>query len=61
MENTGAFVAEKPRARPSLLNKLLKLWIFLAMFTGGGVSHLFPSIAGVLNQFQVGTTGLFTG
>jgi len=30
-EDTGAFVAEKPMARLSLLNELLKLWIFLIM------------------------------
>ena len=36
------------------------LWIFLAMLIGVGVGYLFPAIAGVLNQFQVGTTGLFT-
>jgi len=61
MENTGASsVAEKPRERPFLLNELLTLWIFLAMLMGVGVGCLFPGIAGVLNQFQVGTTGLFT-
>jgi ACR3 family arsenite transporter len=51
-------VAEKPRAQLSLLNELLTLWIFLAMLIGVGLGYLFPAIAGVLNQFQVGTTSI---
>jgi ACR3 family arsenite transporter len=51
-------VAEKPRARLSLLNELLTLWIFLAMLIGVAIGYLFPAIAGILNQFQVGTTSI---
>jgi hypothetical protein len=42
-------MAEKPRARQSLLKEPLELWIFLAMLMGG-VGHLFPGIAGVLTS-----------
>jgi ACR3 family arsenite transporter len=51
-------MAEKPKARLSLLNELLTLWIFLAMLIGVGLSYLFPAIAGALNQFQMGTTSI---
>jgi len=51
-------VAEKPRARPSLLNELLTLWVFLAMLIGVGLGYLFPAIAGALTRFQVGTTSI---
>jgi ACR3 family arsenite transporter len=51
-------MAGKPKARLSLLNELLTLWIFLAMLLGVGLGYLFPGIAGVLNQFQMGTTSI---
>lgn len=40
----------------SFLDRYLTLWIFLAMFLGVGVGHLFPDTPTLLNQFQSGST-----
>lgn len=42
----------------SFLDRYLTLWIFLAMFFGVGVGYLYPSVRGVINSFQVGTTNI---
>ncbi|MGZ4916620.1 MAG: ACR3 family arsenite efflux transporter [Halobacteriota archaeon] len=51
-------MAEKPKARLSLLNELLTLWIFLAMVTGVLLGYFFPSVPSALNQLSVGTTSI---
>ena len=42
----------------SFLDRLLTLWIFLAMFVGVGWGYLFPGVVNFWNQFQVGTTNI---
>jgi ACR3 family arsenite transporter len=42
----------------SFLDRLLTLWIFLAMFAGVFSGYLFPGIRDVINYFQVGTTNI---
>lgn len=49
---------EKPRGRLSFLNRLLTLWIFIAMAVGVGAGYAFPNIAGAINSLSVGTTSI---
>jgi len=42
----------------SLLNRLLTLWIFLAMAAGVGVGAVFPQISGWLNALTIDTVSL---
>ena len=49
---------EKPRGRLSFLNKLLTLWIFLAMAVGVGIGYAFPGISKELNSLSVGATSI---
>jgi len=42
----------------SFLDRLLTLWIFLAMFVGVGWGYFFPGVVNFWNQFQVGTTNI---
>jgi len=46
------------RGRLSFLDRLLTLWIFLAMGIGVGLGHFFPQIASFVQHFQIGTTNL---
>jgi ACR3 family arsenite transporter len=49
---------ETEEKKLSLLDKLLTLWIFLAMFAGVSWGYLFPGVREVINYFQVGTTNI---
>jgi len=49
---------ETEEKKLSLLDKLLTLWIFLAMFVGVSWGYLFPGVREVINYFQVGTTNI---
>ena len=42
----------------SVLDRLLTLWIFLAMGAGVGGGYLFPGIVPWLNRFSIGTTSI---
>jgi ACR3 family arsenite transporter len=42
----------------SFLDRLLTLWIFLAMFVGVMGGWLYPGIRDIINTFQVGTTNI---
>ena len=44
--------------RLSFLDRLLTLWIFLAMFVGVMWGYLFPGIRETIDYFQVGTTNI---
>jgi arsenite transporter len=44
--------------RLGFLDRLLTLWIFLAMFVGVGGGYLFPEVKTVINRFSVGTTNI---
>ena len=44
--------------RLSLLDRLLTLWIFLAMGIGVGLGYFIPGVAGFITLFQVDTTSI---
>ncbi|MGD0621319.1 MAG: ACR3 family arsenite efflux transporter [Thermacetogeniaceae bacterium] len=48
----------KASPRLSVLDRLLTLWIFLAMAIGVGSGYLFPGIAKLLDRLSVGTTSI---
>ncbi len=45
-------------AKLSLLDRLLTLWIFMAMAVGVGVGYIFPGVADLLDRLSVGTTSI---
>ena len=44
--------------RLSFLDRYLTVWIFLAMAVGIGLGYFVPSVEGVINHFQSGTTNI---
>src|SRR5512143_2480693 len=50
--------SESAPALLSFLDRLLTLWIFLAMAAGVGSGYLFPGIEPFLNRFSIGTTSI---
>ncbi len=42
----------------SFLDRYLTLWILLAMAIGVGFGYFIPSIEGIINRFQIGTTNI---
>ena len=54
----GHLCAPLRRKKLSFLDRLLTLWIFLAMAIGVAVGHFVPSSAGLVNRFRTGTTNI---
>ncbi len=50
--------SEPTTSRLSLLDRLLTLWIFLAMGFGVGLGYFVPSVSGFISLFQVNTTSI---
>jgi ACR3 family arsenite transporter len=46
------------KAKLSILNKFLTLWIFLAMILGVGIGYLFPNISDIIGSISIGTTSI---
>ena len=44
--------------RLSFLDRYLTVWIFSAMAVGIGLGYFVPSVEGVINHFQSGTTNI---
>jgi len=42
----------------SFLDRYLTIWIFIAMVAGIGLGYFVPSVEGLINQFQSGTTNI---
>jgi len=54
----GNNMNDSPVGKLGFLDRLLTLWIFLAMFVGVGSGYLFPEIKNFINRFSVGTTNI---
>ena len=46
------------KKRLKLLDRLLTLWIFIAMIIGVGIGYYFPSVADTINSASSGTTNI---
>jgi len=51
-------MSEKITKRLSILDRLLTLWIFMAMFVAVSWGYFFPDIREIINYFQVDTTNI---
>ena len=49
---------EQSRPQLSILDRLLTLWIFLAMAVGVGLGYFLPGVSDFISLFQVGTTSI---
>jgi len=49
---------QQKAAKLSTLDRLLTLWIFLAMAVGVGLGYVFPGIADLLKRLSIGTTSI---
>ena len=45
-------------SRLSIVDRLLTLWIFLAMAVGVGLGYFIPGVTNIITSFQVGTTSI---
>jgi len=57
-ETRAADAGGASQSRLSLLDRLLTLWVLLAMALGVGLGYLFPGVADLLDRLSVGTTSI---